>query len=302
MNASDGTNPNENNPNPFRSNDQRKGKGRQKMKMEKIEKESNLQVTFSKRRFGLFKKASELSTLCGAESALVVFTPSGKAHSYGNPNFEIVENRFLNTNIGPASQINPLLVAHPEASNNKLIQELNHKQGLLENEIRRKRELDRMFHLHINELDYNELKKLEKSLLGFRFVFQCQLKNSINLGGSTNIQGPNPEQLGGPSVGFNMTGYPNAGGSTQWAGSSTFSYPTPFDPNMGFQYPYGEGGSTHGAEGPGGAVGSNIFIPYNSRNPGGEDLSRDAMVATSENETEDETKTNVSNKSQGRGS
>ncbi|KAL5075096.1 hypothetical protein RYX36_014080 [Vicia faba] len=38
--------------------------------------ESNLQVTFSKRCSGLFKKAIELSTLCDAQISLVVFSPS----------------------------------------------------------------------------------------------------------------------------------------------------------------------------------------------------------------------------------
>ncbi|KAL7236244.1 hypothetical protein ACSBR1_019496 [Camellia fascicularis] len=39
--------------------------------MTKMENESNLQVTFSKRRSGLFKKASELSILCGAEVGIM---------------------------------------------------------------------------------------------------------------------------------------------------------------------------------------------------------------------------------------
>ncbi|KAJ0010209.1 hypothetical protein Pint_33607 [Pistacia integerrima] len=56
----------------------RKSKGRQKVEMVKMPNESNLQVTFSKRRSGLFKKASELCTLCGAEVALVVFSPGKK--------------------------------------------------------------------------------------------------------------------------------------------------------------------------------------------------------------------------------
>ncbi|GAU10264.1 hypothetical protein TSUD_418830 [Trifolium subterraneum] len=50
----------------------RKGQGRQKIDMKKMSNESNLQVTFSKRRSGLFKKASELCTLCGVDVALVV--------------------------------------------------------------------------------------------------------------------------------------------------------------------------------------------------------------------------------------
>ncbi|XP_051126664.1 agamous-like MADS-box protein AGL62 [Andrographis paniculata] len=45
--------------------------GRRSISMEKIEKKSNLQVTFSKRRGGLFNKASELCTLTSAEAGVV---------------------------------------------------------------------------------------------------------------------------------------------------------------------------------------------------------------------------------------
>ena len=54
-------------------------KGRQKVPIVKMETMSHLQVTFSKRRNGLFKKASELCTLTEAEIALVVFSPGQKA-------------------------------------------------------------------------------------------------------------------------------------------------------------------------------------------------------------------------------
>ncbi|XP_039142151.1 agamous-like MADS-box protein AGL61 [Dioscorea cayenensis subsp. rotundata] len=69
--------------------------GRQKIEIKKIENEEARQVTFSKRRTGLFKKASELSILCGAEVGLVVFSPAGKAFSFGHPSVDIVTDRFL---------------------------------------------------------------------------------------------------------------------------------------------------------------------------------------------------------------
>ncbi|KAL7191621.1 hypothetical protein ACSBR2_023659 [Camellia fascicularis] len=47
--------------------------------MTKMENESNLEVTFSKRRSGLLKKASELSILCGAEALLDVEKQHGTA-------------------------------------------------------------------------------------------------------------------------------------------------------------------------------------------------------------------------------
>ncbi|KAL4318131.1 hypothetical protein GQ457_18G020150 [Hibiscus cannabinus] len=63
--------------------------------MVKITNESHLLVTFSKRRAGLFKKASELSTLCGAEVVIVVFSPSKKVYSFGHPSADAVIARFL---------------------------------------------------------------------------------------------------------------------------------------------------------------------------------------------------------------
>ncbi|XWS48381.1 hypothetical protein CRYUN_Cryun13aG0071600 [Craigia yunnanensis] len=42
------------------------------------------QVTFSKRRRCLFKKAHELSTFCDAEIALVVFSATGKLFEYSS--------------------------------------------------------------------------------------------------------------------------------------------------------------------------------------------------------------------------
>ncbi|KAL5075073.1 hypothetical protein RYX36_014057, partial [Vicia faba] len=60
------------------SNYKRKSQGRQKIEIKKIRNESNLQVTFSRRHSGLFKKAIEISTLCDAQIPLVVFSPSEK--------------------------------------------------------------------------------------------------------------------------------------------------------------------------------------------------------------------------------
>ncbi|KAF3337334.1 MADS-box transcription factor 58 [Carex littledalei] len=52
--------------------------GRVKVPIKKIENITTRQVTFSKRRSGLIKKAYELSVLCDIEVALIMFSPSGK--------------------------------------------------------------------------------------------------------------------------------------------------------------------------------------------------------------------------------
>lgn len=74
----------------------KKSKGRQKVEMVKMPNESNLQVTFSKRRTGLFKKASELCTLCGADIAIIVFSPGKKVFSFGHPCVETIVDRSHN--------------------------------------------------------------------------------------------------------------------------------------------------------------------------------------------------------------
>lgn len=72
----------------------KRSRGRQKIPIEKIANKNSLQVTFSKRRAGLFKKASELSALSGAQVAVIVESPAGKLFSFGNPSVDSVIHRF----------------------------------------------------------------------------------------------------------------------------------------------------------------------------------------------------------------
>ncbi|XP_010419165.1 PREDICTED: MADS-box transcription factor 23-like [Camelina sativa] len=59
-------------------------KGRQKIEIKEIEVENRRQVTFSKRRSGLFKKAAELSVLCGAQIGIITFSRCDRIYSFGN--------------------------------------------------------------------------------------------------------------------------------------------------------------------------------------------------------------------------
>ncbi|XP_059650060.1 agamous-like MADS-box protein AGL62 [Cornus florida] len=112
----------------------RRSKGRQKISMSKMENESNLQVTFSKRRSGLFKKASELSTLCGVEIAIVVFSPGKKVFSFGHPCVESIVERFLTRNPPPNTGTYPLIEAHRNASVRELNMQLTQVQNMVETE------------------------------------------------------------------------------------------------------------------------------------------------------------------------
>jgi MADS-box transcription factor, plant len=61
--------------------------GRGKIVIQRIENSTNRQVTFSKRRSGLFKKAKELAILCDAEVGLVVFSSTGRLYESANTRF-----------------------------------------------------------------------------------------------------------------------------------------------------------------------------------------------------------------------
>ncbi|XP_038902722.1 agamous-like MADS-box protein AGL62 [Benincasa hispida] len=79
----------------------KKSLGRQKIEIKKLEVKSRQQVTFSKRRAGLFNKAAELSILCGAEIAILVFSPTGKIYTFGHPNVDLLLDRSLTANFAP---------------------------------------------------------------------------------------------------------------------------------------------------------------------------------------------------------
>ncbi|KAK2663175.1 hypothetical protein Ddye_001749 [Dipteronia dyeriana] len=56
--------------------------GRGRVELKRIENKISRQVTFSKRRGGLLKKAHEISVLCEADVALIVFSTKGKLFEY----------------------------------------------------------------------------------------------------------------------------------------------------------------------------------------------------------------------------
>ncbi|KAL3739562.1 hypothetical protein ACJRO7_020902 [Eucalyptus globulus] len=60
-------------------------KSRRRVECGLIEKESAREVTFSKRHQGLFRKAAELSILCGAEVAVIAYSPHDNPFAFAHP-------------------------------------------------------------------------------------------------------------------------------------------------------------------------------------------------------------------------
>ena len=63
--------------------------GRMKLAIKRLEHNNNRQITFSKQRNGIVKKAKELAILCDIDILLMMFSPSGK------PTVFVGENRYL---------------------------------------------------------------------------------------------------------------------------------------------------------------------------------------------------------------
>ncbi|KAI3777672.1 hypothetical protein L1987_47473 [Smallanthus sonchifolius] len=70
--------------------------GRGKVELKRIENTTIRQVSFSKRRDGFFKKAIELSILCDAEVALLVFSSSGKTYQFSSHDMDMMIRRYRN--------------------------------------------------------------------------------------------------------------------------------------------------------------------------------------------------------------
>ncbi|KAJ4727054.1 MADS-box protein [Melia azedarach] len=68
---------------------------RGKTQMRRIENATSRQVTFSKRRNGLLKKAYELSVLCDAEVALIIFSPRGKLYEFASSSMQETIERYM---------------------------------------------------------------------------------------------------------------------------------------------------------------------------------------------------------------
>ncbi|XP_031116900.1 agamous-like MADS-box protein AGL61 [Ipomoea triloba] len=69
--------------------------------LSRIESDTYRNVTFSKRRSGLI---NEISTVCGAEILMVIFSPSGKPHTFSNSSMDAILTKYFGAN--PTAQPN----------------------------------------------------------------------------------------------------------------------------------------------------------------------------------------------------
>lgn len=129
---------------------------REKIQIRKIDNATARQVTFSKRRRGLFKKAEELAVLCDADVAVIIFSSAGKLFEYASSSVkEILERHNLH-----AKNLNKLDQPSLEL---QLVEDSNHTR--LSREVAdRTHQLRLMRGEELQGLSVEELQQLEKSL------------------------------------------------------------------------------------------------------------------------------------------
>ncbi|XP_073291272.1 agamous-like MADS-box protein MADS3 isoform X3 [Primulina huaijiensis] len=131
--------------------------GRGRVELKRIENKINRQVTFSKRRNGLLKKAYELSVLCDAEVALIIFSSRGKLYEFGSNSIMSTLERYQRCCFNPHENSN-----EPTQTQN-WYQEVSKLKAKYESLQRTQRHL---LGEDLGPLSVKELQNLEKQLEG----------------------------------------------------------------------------------------------------------------------------------------
>uniref|UniRef100_A0A803MEI9 MADS-box domain-containing protein n=1 Tax=Chenopodium quinoa TaxID=63459 RepID=A0A803MEI9_CHEQI len=130
---------------------------REKIKIKKIDNITARQVTFSKRRRGIFKKAEELSVLCDADIALIIFSATGKLFDFSNSRMKDILARYSAHANYEKKEEEPFLELQLENSN---LAKLNSEVADKNQELRKLRGED------LQGVDLEELLQLERILEG----------------------------------------------------------------------------------------------------------------------------------------
>ncbi|KAM0851479.1 hypothetical protein ACQ4PT_052383 [Festuca glaucescens] len=127
---------------------------RGKTVIRRIEDTTSRQVTFSKRKSGLFKKAKELGILCDAQVGVVLFSNTGRLYEYSNSRMKSIVESYQEVMEGQQFMSASAEAKFWKAEGARLEQQLhnlqeNHRQLLGQ---------------HLSGLGLEDLKSLENQL------------------------------------------------------------------------------------------------------------------------------------------
>ncbi|CAN6480934.1 unnamed protein product [Victoria cruziana] len=147
--------------------------GRGKIEIKRIENTTNRQVTFSKRRAGIIKKAKELTVLCDAHVSLILFSSTQKLFEYCSPTTTMKKmidryQQVTGTNLWDS---------HYE-SMQKEFNKLKEKNERLRKSIRQRigEDLDELNHSELCGLEQN----LSEALKKIRLTLENKIKRQID--------------------------------------------------------------------------------------------------------------------------
>uniref|UniRef100_A0A0E0AY31 MADS-box domain-containing protein n=1 Tax=Oryza glumipatula TaxID=40148 RepID=A0A0E0AY31_9ORYZ len=157
------------------------GRRRKKGKVElrRIEDRTSRQVRFSKRRSGLFKKAYELSVLCDAQVALLVFSPAGRLYEFASSTSSIdtIFGRYwdlLDTTIDLNIEARESRLRQKERSDDP-VPKINHiTQCCLIVQV-----IISVLESNVNELNIAELRGLEEAMTNALTVVKNKLMMKV---------------------------------------------------------------------------------------------------------------------------
>ncbi|XP_006007219.1 myocyte enhancer factor 2aa isoform X4 [Latimeria chalumnae] len=182
--------------------------GRKKIQITRIMDERNRQVTFTKRKFGLMKKAYELSVLCDCEIALIIFNSSNKLFQYASTDMDKVLLKYTEYN-----------EPHESRTNSDIVETLR-KKGL--NDCDSPDADDCFKHSPLMEDRYSKLN--EES--DFIFKRGAPALPPQNFSMSVTVPVSNPNALSYSNPGSSLV-TPSLAGSTSLTDTSMLSPPQP---------------------------------------------------------------------------
>ncbi|XP_047312551.1 agamous-like MADS-box protein AGL62 [Impatiens glandulifera] len=155
--------------------------------MAKMKNESNLKVTFCKRKSGLFKKISELITLCGAEVLLLVFSPTNRVFSYGHPSVDEIIGRLFGSSspTGLSCETQQMIESYRSSNIRELnanvmeVEELMEVEEQLGKQINHDKKVG--WERSNKEMNYQQLEHLKMSLLNLNAIVTQKMLEFSNL-------------------------------------------------------------------------------------------------------------------------
>ncbi|XP_059439080.1 agamous-like MADS-box protein TM6 [Corylus avellana] len=146
----------------------RRKMGRGKIEIKRIENQTNRQVTYSKRRNGIMKKAQELTVLCDAKVSLIMLSSNDKLHEYTSPT-TTTKNIY---DLYQKSKDTDLWSSHFE----RMLEELKKQKDINH---RLNREIRQRLGQDLNGVSFEELRRLELKVFASKEVIRARKDHVI---------------------------------------------------------------------------------------------------------------------------